>query len=347
MRINATFILIFILLSFTSCIKEFIPNVKKYDELLVVEGAITDKPGPYTVKVSMSGKLQQLSYNPLSECIVEIADNTGNSETLTEVSEGIYKTDSSGIQGVVGRKYKVKISTPEGQLYESQEEVLEKGVGIQSLNAELEHKEKSPDFFWGRDGYQFYVDAENALRDTVYYVWLMESTYKFQVDLLFFGSPALRTCYRTQPIFEIHTFNSAAQSQHQVKRFPLRYEDNYTKALTIRYCLKVDQYTLNEKAYTYWNTLQKMSTGQGSLFPQQPYQVNGNVINISDPKKPALGYFMVAGMDEKRIFVDRPPIGFRYSVCILDTGSPPAPPAPACYDCREEGYLEKPDFWID
>ena len=155
MRINLVVILFFIILSFTTCVKQVTPHVEKYDELLVVEGALTDQPGPYTVKLSISSDLlQRLQYNPYSKCIVEISDNDGNSETLTEVSPGIYKTDSLGIQGVVGRTYKIKISTPDGQLYESEDEVLRKSIGIQSLDAEYEQKD-------GRDGYQFYLDAEN------------------------------------------------------------------------------------------------------------------------------------------------------------------------------------------
>jgi len=373
-----------VLAGYTSCIKEFIPRVDKYDQLLVVEGAITDQPGPYTIKLSISVKLSESSrYIPYSKCTVEISDDTGNSEMLTEVSEGVYKTDSLGMQGVVGRKYKLKISAPDDQVYESQEEILKKGVGIQSLSAEYERKND-------RDGYQFYVDAENySTADSNYLFWSLESTYKFKTDhKIFFyyeggiapaaikpfpNPDSLQICYRTQPIIGIYTFDPLEQNQSQAIHFPLNYEDTYSNALAMRYCLTVKQYTFTKKQYTYWSTVKKMNASQGSLYSQQPYQVKGNVINLSDPEKPVLGYFMVGGLSQKRIFVDHLPLGlYEYSTCLLP--EPSKVPLykrlnattqqdwpiyivgtfmvgldidAECADCRAAGFLQKPDFWIE
>lgn len=346
MKINLSVILLLIFFSFASCIKEFIPHSEKYDNMLVVEGAITDRLGPYTVKLSMSGDVKEQSYyKPYLGCTVEIMDNVGNAEILTEISQGTYVTDSLGIQGVPGRKYKVKISTPDGKLYESKEEELKNGTSMQSVYGEIEYK-NDPSLFYRREGYQFYVDVADTPENNACYLWLLESTYKFKVDLDLM--PAyLRTCYRTQVIKEIYTLNTSQQSQQKGIRIPLNYEDNYTKALTIRYSLKVDQYTISESAYQYWDALRKMNVNNASLFTQQPYQIRGNLLNISNPSEPVLGYFMVAGKDEKRIFVDRPPIVFRFSECVLDISAPPSPPADACIDCRAEGFLQKPDFWIE
>ncbi|MEO6902476.1 MAG: DUF4249 family protein [Bacteroidia bacterium] len=117
------FLIIFTLLG---CVKEFQPKTKNYDDLLVVDGAITNVKGPYTITLSKSTKIIQFSsLKPYSKCKVEIMDNIGNKEELKETSAGIYKTDSlNGIQGEVGRKYKIKITTPDGELYESTEEEL-------------------------------------------------------------------------------------------------------------------------------------------------------------------------------------------------------------------------------
>ena len=393
MRTNVSLILFYILLSFTSCIKEVIPHLEKYDELLVVEGAITDEPGPHTVKLSIAGNLQKLSpYKPYSKCSVSIVDNFGNTEALTEVSEGVYRTDSLGHQGVVGRTYKVKILTPGGEVYESHGEVLKQGVAIDTVYAIHEQKN-------GRNGYQFYLNSENSNADTNYFFWSLESTYKFlttyNINFYYEGGgvikkfpkpDSLRTCFRTEKIKEIFTLNTAEQNQHQVIRFPLNYEDTYTKALSIRYCLTINQYTLSKRAYTFWNTLRKMNLNQGSLFAQQPYQVKGNIVNVNTPHRPALGYFMVAGVSQKRIFVDHLPYNLyhipectymRHNVGndhILNRVTRSAHPRPIyiapdstiplsgeirwgvmvgveideeCVDCRVTGYLQKPDFWID
>ena len=113
---------------------------------------------------------------------------------------------------------------------------------------------------------------------------------------------------------------------------------------------------------------------QEGLYTEQPYQVNGNIRNISNPDEIVLGYFMVAGISEMRIFMDRPTeVEFNYPKCELGPadfeameylrmapsylwpiyltegeGHAKAYPHQDCIDCtRNDGNLEKPEFWID
>ncbi|MEO0340477.1 MAG: hypothetical protein AAF242_14860 [Bacteroidota bacterium] len=60
----------------------------------------------------------------------------------------------------------------------------------------------------------------------------------------------------------------------------------------------------------------------GSLFDPIPNEVFGNVRSTSNNNQPVLGYFGVAGVSEKRIFVTREelPMGFN------------TPPSPACLE---------------
>ena len=112
-----------------------------------------------------------------------------------------------------------------------------------------------------------------------------------------------------------------------------------------------------------------MSEQQGSLHTSQPYQVKGNVYN-SGNHKAALGYFTVAGIEKKRIFLNKPKIHFYIETCGADHEGLPfiskrqqsqwpiyitvtneggkAMANEACFDCTiGGGKLEKPDFWID
>lgn len=365
---------------FNSCIRSFVPDVSKYAELVVVDGGVHDGPGPYVIKLSKSSPLKERSkYNPLTGCQVQIQDNANNKVYLTEKEPGVYKTDSTAMQGMPGRGYKLIISTPEGEQIESDEEVLKKGLKIQSVYGELEHK-TDPHFFYGRDGYQFYVDAENPGTDDNYLLWRMQSTYKFRADFpircyydngvhYVLDGDSLRTCYRTTDILNLFLLNTQELTQKEIKHFPINYEDNYTKALTIRYSLKVSMFTMNEAAFNYWSTIKKIVDSGGELFSQQPFQVPNNLKNNSHPEKPVLGYFMVAGLSEKRIFVNKPPIIDRTDKCFIgniqinplmwfvsrpdiwpvfyaDNGSGGAYYLdPECVDCRTTGTLTKPAFW--
>lgn len=364
-----------------SCVKSFVPDIEKYEDALVVDGSITDAPGPYTIKLSKSARLQEKAqFIPYTNCVVRITDNLGGIVTLTEQGPGLYQTDSAAIQGIPGRTYKLNITTPEGEQYVSTEEVMPKGLGIQNLYGEVEHK-NDPNLFYGKDGYQFYVDVEKPPTTDNYLFWRMQSTYKFQVDfsiLAYYAgmlrpvfSDSLKTCYRTVDILDLYLLNTNELKQQEIKRAPLNYEDNYTKALSIRYSLKVSQFTINKATYEYWNSVKKIIASGGELYTQQPYQVKNNLMNLTHPEKPVFGYFMVAGLSEKRIFKNPPPIVFRYDICevgsepqthILDRFKDKPQTWPVffastprglyymdqeCVDCRRKGTLLKPTFWVE
>ncbi|MEO6902474.1 MAG: hypothetical protein ABI315_04885 [Bacteroidia bacterium] len=100
------------------------------------------------------------------------------------------------------------------------------------------------------------------------------------------------------------------------------------------------------------------------MYTQQPYQVKNNIINLTNSDKPALGYFMTAGVAIKRIVTDPLLIIYYYPLCPLpDTKHQQLPTDSyrwpiylyrdlyfinqGCLDCTVSGFLKKPDYWID
>ena len=375
------FVVLCITVLFNACIKSFVPNLEKYNELLVVDGNINDGPGPYTIKLSKSAKTKERAqFVPYTKCTAYVEDNAGNKITFSEKEPGIYVSDSSAVQGIPGRAYKLIVGTSDGEWYESEPDVLLKGLKIQNVYGELEHK-TDPKLFFGRDGYQFYVDTETPATTDNYIFWRMQSTYKFRTDfpiLCYYDNgvhyvtdgDTLRTCFRTLDILDLFLLNTNELQQKEIKRVALNYEDNYTKALTIRYSLKVSQFTINERAFNYWSTVKKIISSGGDLYTQQPFQVPNNLKNISNPDKPALGYFMVAGFSEKRIFLTPANLIIREGTCNTDSpqfyplqwfksrpdiwpvfyadkGGGPYYLPQECVDCRVNGTQTQPVFWTE
>src|SRR5512137_337813 len=99
------------LILLNGCIVQFTPETEEEKELLVVEGLITDQPGPNTIKLSKSlpfGKKSEAK--PLSGCVVSLKDDLGNYYPLNEKVAGTYITDPSAFRGQVGRFYTLNIS---------------------------------------------------------------------------------------------------------------------------------------------------------------------------------------------------------------------------------------------
>ncbi|MDZ7777912.1 MAG: DUF4249 family protein [Bacteroidales bacterium] len=71
------------------CREEFTPQVQKYDNLLVVDGMISNEPGPYTIKLSRSSPANKPDVHPFTGCDVQLHEkSSGNSETFSEEAAG-------------------------------------------------------------------------------------------------------------------------------------------------------------------------------------------------------------------------------------------------------------------
>ncbi|MFZ1976751.1 MAG: DUF4249 domain-containing protein [Bacteroidota bacterium] len=93
---------------FFSCQKVIQVDLNSSAPVIVIEGIITDQPGPYRVTLSQTVEYDQPNvFPPVSGAAVTLSDNLGNSELLTETSSGTYT--SSHMQGVPGRTYTLAV----------------------------------------------------------------------------------------------------------------------------------------------------------------------------------------------------------------------------------------------
>lgn len=366
----------------TACEDYFLPELEDFDAVLIVDGAITDRSGPYSVKLSLSSGILASDQRAVEGATVEILEESGAREMLAETEPGHYITAENGMQGQPGKRYKLIIQLPDGARYESDYQQMPASVAIDTVGADLEYQYLSleePEV----PGYQFYVTTEEAENQENYLLWSLQATYQYQsdftIDYLYSGqgvqpyaNPAeFRTCWRTDPVNEVFTFNTAMLAQPVVERLPLHFIRADGREVSIRYSLRARQFTLTEEAYTFWNNLQRQIESQESLYNTQPFQIRGNVFNVADPDEAVLGFFMAAGMDEQRVFVDPPgELELAFSYCdpdyrsygfiglihpsnwpiyiYEDEAGQRAVANEACFDCRElGGTTARPAFWED
>lgn len=367
----------------SSCVEKFTPDLQKYENTLVVDGMITDDSGPYTIKLANSSPVENSEYNTVSGAELEIFDDIGNSEILTEVNPGEYSTAVDGIQGVVGRKYKLKITTQNGKVYFSDYEEILPSVEIDSFYSKIEYHENLHTEY-DLVGLQFYVDTKYAENENNYFMWKLENTFEYNSSFLishifeghfeeFTNSDSLYTCWKTETLKDIYVSNTANLAQAQIIEFPLNYVSSEDRKLSVKYSLLVKQLSINKNAYEFWHRIDELNSEQEALYASLPYQIRGNITCDSDPEEVVLGYFMTASVSEKRIFVDRPDIDFHYNVCTLTeadferigwiyyTGpaywpiyittsidGAMAQPNQYCIDCTKKGgSATKPEFWVE
>jgi len=382
------FIIIFLFaIAMSSCIDEYWPDVlPKYQNALVVDGEITNKPGPYTIKLSLSSDINNPQFRPLTRCEVVISEEHGISEILEEIEEGVYSTAIDGIQGKCGNSYKLSIITPTGNQYETEFDRMAFPTEIDTIYTEIEYQEHPYYNYRNITGFRFFIDTYTADTNVNYYLWQLKPTYKFNANYRikyyfdgqfhpFSPSDSLYTCYLTKLEPEIFLYNTLDINTPKITKFPLHWVTTETKELSIRYSLFVSQYSLTEDAYQYWSDIKSLDNEQGTLHSRLPFQIRGNVNSIDNMDESVLGYFIVAGVSTKRVFMNRPNgVDWYYldscnlypvDMNILYQNRHKWPlylPANYsgeghsyawvdyqwCVNCTEAGgYLSKPDFWVD
>jgi len=104
------FAILLVLLGLPSCQKVINIDLNSASPQLVIEGNVSDQPGPYIVKLTKTVNFSESNvFPPVTGATVIISDNTGNTETLIESTPGTYTT--STLQGTPGRTYNLTITT--------------------------------------------------------------------------------------------------------------------------------------------------------------------------------------------------------------------------------------------
>jgi hypothetical protein len=370
-----------VLILATACVEEYDPQVDRYEQLVVVDGMITNDEGPYQVKLSYSSNLHEPRVIPLTGAGVIIRDSQGHAEYLTEIEEGLYQTDPNGIKGTIGHLYQVEIQTPDGKIYRSSFENLPEPVELDRVYTEVEYQ-SAEEIYHDIAGLRFFIDTKRANSNESFLMWGLQATYEYQAEFKvryyfegvlkpFPNHDSLMTCWLTERIPDIYTSRMDLLNEPLIRHFPLHYVNTESRDLFIRYSLLVRQYTMEKEAWTFWDRVREQNEEQGGLFTQQPYQIIGNITCLENPEEPVLGQFTAAGVSNSRIFIDRPNLPFYFFKCELTEGDyesmstidlyPPdswpvyvttgpgggmALPIQACMDCRlRGGTIEKPAFW--
>lgn len=383
MKILTTYrYLLFLIIIFgvTACEDEFRPELNKYDDLLVVDGLLTNGNEPVSVKLSVASTVYDKVFIPLSGAELHITNQKMEVVLLTETRSGTYTAADTAFRGVPGNTYQLHITLPDGRKYISNECLLRPSIPIDSVPAIPENPELNEtehDF----PGVQFYVENHGPNSDTLFYLWRLSQTYKyrssFDIDFTWEGEyipypdpDSLRTCWITENVNQLFFASTEYSDPNAVNRFPLHFVSTAEKTLSISYSLLVRQFNVAEDVFHFFNAIEEQNIEQGDLWSQQPVQIRGNMHRVDDDAEPVLGYFIVAGETRQRIFLDQPDLPIYYTECTPDfdlrwvTSEPPAnwpiyiddimflgwaaADQRSCFDCRlSGGAITPPDFWVE
>ncbi len=359
------------------CVREFVPPVAQSPQFLVVEGLITDRNEADTIKLSLSTAMgKKTEATPLSGCIVTVSDDLGQIFSLYEAKAGAYVTDPATFTGAVGRSYTLHISRPFGMTvrnYESLPSEMMPVPPIDSLYYQKtliqEETKNDPRI----EGCMIYVDTKDPENKCRFYRWDFTETWLHRILWPVDNS----ICWITNVSNRINIKTTDAIYESSISKHEVTYITNETDRLQWRYSILVNQYSINQDEFNFWEKMKKLTEQNGGLYDIIPSSVESNIQCISYPEERVLGYFCVSAKATRRIYIkdsfagiiDRykncadstahtddissiPFYGIKYWALLIHHGSFADPPwmiltrTRGCADCTVRGSNIKPDFWI-
>lgn len=352
--------LLFFFCFISSCIESYNVNVKQYEDLLVVDGLITNENKSHQIKLTRS--IGNLDETPKVEtnAVIRIQCSDGTEEILKEIEPGIYKTDSLQFVVKVGNIYKLFIDTSSGKSYSSDEcEILEPTEIDKIYYNKNEVVDINNETIEGVD---FYVDGK--VSSGSYLRWIYEEDWKFSIPypvLIGFDEnkkvifPPVENVYCWKKSSSNEIIIQSLQHQNTIdikdKKVCFISSDN-TDRFTHKYAINIKQLNISQDEYEYWSKLKKTSEDVGDISGTQPFTVMGNVKSNDDINEPVLGYFQTGSVTTKRVFVDYNDVSalnlsLRNSkrVCEVDTVMKSEVEGNLLYDIYEE-YVLNGDFAV-
>ena len=387
--------ILFILCSFlflSDCITKYeATGIEEMTDILVVEGIITDYETIITLSRSM---------NLTGEYDYSRSYYVDNAEVYVECDDGMqfhaepYDYWGWGVPPRNGRyliktgalnpdlKYSLKIEIDEidGDCIPNLWGVGACPTKTYEYYSDFSYPMKTPEIdsiFWIKRGkgqpVMLYVATHELEQKVSYYRWSYREDWEVNAELYHADYP--RYCWKSSRSsdFLLGTDEKTVYGQLADILTEIAPSDDRLSDL---YRIIIKQNVISKRAHDYYLNIKKNAENMGSLFAPVPSELRGNIVCITDPQRPVIGYIDVSSTTNNQRFISRsdnlyePPYRdcgiYSYSELRGEFGvpvgvpwNPPRPPyimysggedpqyvLIQCVDCRElNGTLQKPDDW--
>ncbi len=361
--------IIFLLLM--SCVERIEFDAPSASLLTIVEGIISDSPGPYTVKVSRGLTLDENSTSTiaLKNAKIKLYDDKGTTEDFKEISPGVYQT-SGKIKGELNHSYYISVETPEGKTFESEPEKIDPAGDIENIKFEYEAKTVVKKFGeTNSDVFNLFVDGKAADINESYLRWRFTGTYKIvnNPELHFTYTPPYTPYKNPWPcsgyillpetgtggkLEKIADCTCCVCWAEQYEALPQISDVGLVKngefknvkvgevainsiVFDDKYLVLVEQMSLSKKAFDFFKLVRSQKEGASNLFQPPSGEIRGNMKSIVGNDL-VVGLFWATSIKKKTIFIY--PSDIPYPLPPKDIDTLP------CTD-YENSSTTKPAFW--
>lgn len=324
---------------------------------LIVDGLITNEPGPHVIQLTMTREFNTSpDYDAVEGADVRVISEDGVEIKLNDTFKGVYETPEAFI-GKVGTAYQLKVRLNSGAEYYSDFETLSDVPVIDSIYYENVQKEvlSEEDVLFEETRVGIFIDYCDDEQVSNYYRWRYLETYEIYAPKNNAEEVSVRGCSYTQIVSNcwVDDYDSdflAIQNDFLMNGQDIIKQEIFSaiidRKFAIGYSVEIQQYSLTQQAYEYWEAIENQLENNGTIFETNNYQIRGN-IHSSEENELVLGYFEASAVSRKRLLLVDSEVQYNYAyVCEPNENNGCFPEA--CVDCTKYNASSnnvKPDFW--
>lgn len=328
-------LIILLLLFSDACVEPL--DLKEYpsEPGLVVNGMITDKPGPYTVTLHMSSSADtDIDRQPVvSGAHITLYDDIGNQEELTETSSGTYQTAANGLRGTLGRSYHLRILVNEKEYVSKDSRMLPAGAIDEVYGEFAQNSINHDDISQPQDAIRIYLNSHGETGYPNLFRWRWSGIYQVHTypelntrlerdvevpdplpcsgyindeGVLRAVSPCeCCDCWVSEAGDRILLSNNQFVENGVFRKELIHTFPVTSQRFFYKYRIVVEQLSVDEEIYDFWRLIEAQQSSGGNIFQPNTIRVKGNVTCVTDPKENVLGIFAACSITEKAYVIPR------------------------------------------
>ena len=344
------------------CLKEIsLEAPEGNSSALAIRGSLVATEVPYVV-VEIT-KVSNYRASDIPEAVVGaeviLRADSGEEIQLPMRKDGEYFQDLSpavtGLPTEPGKAYQLSVTTPDGKHYQSTWETLYPVPQAKEITQVSETRSILNDVgnTVEQEFLRFLITTPIVQEGNdagVFLRWSFSGTFRVTESTLDVPlPPQAKTCYLREVLNleNVVVFSGEESRTEELKDFFLL-EEPYNYRFYEGYYLTVNQQSLSESAFRYWDQIGEIVNRSGNFFESPAGKVNGNFQNTADAREEVFGYFYAT--EEITMHYRVQPGKSRISRLCPASAKPDEDGVNyLCFNClaHPKSSLDKPAFWVD
>lgn len=290
---------------FSGCLTPIEFPTERVGNLLVVSGQISTVEDQSTIELGRTADTERFPV-PVTNAKITLFVSSGESYLYHQDSTILGRYTLTGITGVSGKTYYIRITLDTDEVYESTPEKMPESPGEISTYYETNWEEYTD--FEGiisqRPFVKLYGNSVLPTSEPSYLKWNVEETFLLTpTDFADpFGSvpPACFIVQNADPQ-GIPLFNGDDISAQSIEIFLASRLVDYS--FYERHYFTTYQSAITKESFEYWTKVNALANQVGSIFDTPPAQIKGNIFNVNAADEEVLGYFQASNQVFHRFFI--------------------------------------------